>query len=156
MKGDLERCLAAGMDDYLTKPLDSPQLYAMVERMADPTPDAQEQKRAAPAISEQVLARVGGDHELLAEISRLFVEDAPVHLQRIRAAIDARDAGALRSAAHALKGAAGLFDANQVVEHAHILEEMGRSAALDGVEAVWRDFAVHLDHLLNTLRVLAA
>ena len=85
MKGDRERCLAAGMDEYLTKPLDPRQLCPLVEQMAAGRPPAARCQAPASGISLQVLARVGGDRELLAEISRLFVDDAPRHLERIRA-----------------------------------------------------------------------
>jgi DNA-binding NarL/FixJ family response regulator len=99
MKGDRERCLGAGMDEYLTKPLDSRLLYTLVEQCAGAP--AGTESAAPPAVSQRVLARVGGDHQLLAEISRLFVDDVPNHLARIRAAIDARDGDGLRRAATA-------------------------------------------------------
>jgi two-component system, sensor histidine kinase and response regulator len=156
LKGDRERCLAAGMDEYLTKPLDSSRLYAMVEEMVDrPSPTCQHEP-GRPAMSDQVLARVGGDHQLLAEISRLFVDDAPQHLQSIKTALDARDPESLRRAAHALKGAAANFDADQVVETARLLEEMGRTGDLTGHESAWGDVTRHLDGLLSTLRAFAA
>jgi CheY-like chemotaxis protein len=118
MKGDRERCLAAGMDDYITKPFDSRTLCHLIEAAAGavaPEPSAQ----PAPAdLPEAVLDRVGGDRALLGEMIRLFAEDAPQTADRIRAAIDARDSDALRRAAHALKGAAANFDAAGVVQAA--------------------------------------
>jgi len=159
MKGDKERCLAAGMDDYLTKPLDSKRLCETVERIAGayagapPTADA---VADAPAISDVVLARVGGDRELLAEISRLFLDDAPRHLERIRSALDARDGDALRRSAHGLKGAAANFDADGVVTAARTLEEMGIQEAFDGREDAWRTLAAETDRLLAFLRSVIA
>jgi signal transduction histidine kinase/CheY-like chemotaxis protein/HPt (histidine-containing phosphotransfer) domain-containing protein len=157
MKGDRERCLAAGMDEYLTKPLDPRQLCAVVERMADARPgDSVGPVVAVPDVPAQVLARVGGDRQLLAEISRLFVDDAPRHLERIRAAIDARDGEALRRAAHGLKGAAANFDAEGVVTAARMLEEIGRTATFDEHEAAWTALAFETNQLISILRTVSA
>ena len=154
MKGDRERCLAAGMDEYLTKPLDPRQLCQLVESLAGAPPRASD---GAPfmLVPEPVLARVGGDRELLAEISRLFVDDAPRHLERIRRALDARDGESLRRAAHGLKGAAANFDAEGVVNAARTLEEIGRTARFDNHEAAWRDLAAETDRLISILRTVA-
>jgi signal transduction histidine kinase/DNA-binding response OmpR family regulator/HPt (histidine-containing phosphotransfer) domain-containing protein len=155
MKGDRERCLAAGMDEYLTKPLDSRHLCTLVEHIAagrqpidmDPPP---------AEISDQVLARVGGDRQLLAEISRLFVDDAPRHLERIREALEQRDGESLRRAAHGLKGAAANFEAEGVVTAARTLEEIGRTAAFDGHEAAWRALTLETKRLVTTLARVAS
>ncbi len=158
MKGDRERCLAAGMDEYLTKPLDSRKLCAMVERLADgrSAPDTDREPAAAFELSDQVLARVEGDRELLAEISRLFVDDAPVHLERIRDALDTGDTDSLRRASHALKGAAANFEAAAVVEGARSLEEMGRQGDLSGGEVAWAALRLETDRLIETLRRIAS
>jgi CheY-like chemotaxis protein/HPt (histidine-containing phosphotransfer) domain-containing protein len=158
MKGDRERCLAAGMDEYLTKPLDPKQLCQVVEQIAAGRPPAAADQTPASAISTQVLARVGGDRELLAEISRLFVDDAPRHLDRIRHALDARDGEALRRAAHGLKGAAANFDAEGVVAAARTLEEIGRTQEFDAdprCEAAWRALAQETDQLITVLKTLS-
>jgi CheY-like chemotaxis protein/HPt (histidine-containing phosphotransfer) domain-containing protein len=155
MKGDRERCLDAGMDEYLTKPLDPRQLCLLVEQMAEPGEAAAATPIDAPSIPDDVLARVGGDRELLAEISRLFVDDAPRHLQRIRAALDAGDGESLRRAAHGLKGAAANFDAEGVVAAARDLEEIGRTEHFDQHEEVWRSLTLETNRLIVLLKTVA-
>jgi signal transduction histidine kinase/CheY-like chemotaxis protein len=158
MKGDRERCLAAGMDEYLTKPLDPKLLCVLVERVAAGRAAADVAYTPAIGVSLQVLARVGGDRELLAEISRLFVEDAPRHLERIRAALDARDGDALRRAAHGLKGAAANFDAEGVVSASRTLEEIGRTQPFDIdhlSEPAWRVLSHEIERLISVLKTLS-
>jgi signal transduction histidine kinase/CheY-like chemotaxis protein len=159
MKGDRERCLAAGMDEYLTKPLDPRQLCQLVEQIAAGRMPVPIHQSDASGVSLKVLARVGGDRELLAEISRLFVDDAPRHLERIRQAIDARDGDALLRAAHGLKGAAANFDADGVVSAARTLEEIGRAQQFDEdrlPETAWCALSQEIDRLIGVLKTLSA
>jgi len=156
MKGDRERCLEAGMDEYLTKPLDSRRLCTLVEQMAAGKPPVEPDLPPPSEISDHVLARVGGDRQLLAEISRLFVDDAPRHLEKIREAIEQRNGEALRRAAHGLKGAAANFEADGVVSAARTLEEIGRAAAFGRHEDAWRALTIETERLVSTLTRVAA
>ena len=142
------------MDEYLTKPLDPRQLCQIVEQMADGHFVGQVTRTAGVPL--EVLARVGGDRELLAEISRLFVDDAPRHLGRIRAALDVRDSEALGRAAHGLKGAAANFDAQGVVTAARALEEIGRTAEFGEADAAWLALTLETERLISMLRTVIA
>jgi signal transduction histidine kinase/CheY-like chemotaxis protein len=131
MKGDRERCLNAGMDDYLAKPIQACELFEVIVRVVPSRPAAAAVLDAAAA-SEQV----GGDRELLQELAQVFLEDYPNSLAGIRAAVAAGDCTGLQRAAHTLKGAVGLFGAPDAFAAALRLETMGREGVLEGaVEA---------------------
>jgi HPt (histidine-containing phosphotransfer) domain-containing protein len=135
MKGDAERCLEAGMDAYLAKPLQPRELAAAIEGVlagaASPSP-APEPPPATPAFVdlERLLERVGGDRKALVELVRIFRADSPKQVARIRKAIDEGDAPALRAAAHAVKGAVSNFAAPAAAETAQRLQKMGEEGRL--------------------------
>jgi CheY-like chemotaxis protein len=144
MKGDDDRCLAAGMDGYLAKPLQAAELVATIARLV---PDA--------AIDgARLLERVGGDTRALAEVARIFLADAPRRLREIRKAIDTGDARALRSATHTLKGAVSNFGARGAVEAAFELQKLGESADLDEAPAALERLEAELRAVRRELRLL--
>jgi signal transduction histidine kinase/DNA-binding response OmpR family regulator/HPt (histidine-containing phosphotransfer) domain-containing protein len=147
MTGDRDRCLRAGMDGYVSKPLDPRLLCAVVEQ-EEIAPSS-----GAPAFERaSALERLGGDPVLLSEIIQLFLEDCPIRVAAIRAAIDVRDADALCREAHALKGAAGNLSALSLFETAEILEQLGRDHRFDAADAACRRLADEAAHVLDTLR----
>ncbi len=111
MKGDRERCLAAGMDDYISKPLRAADLYNTVERLAADTPADRPAAltESADEIFDEATAieRVQGDVELLKELVDIFFKEYSHLMPEIRAAIAANDAAGVRRAAHTLKGRPG-------------------------------------------------
>jgi CheY-like chemotaxis protein/HPt (histidine-containing phosphotransfer) domain-containing protein len=136
VKGDEERCLQAGMDAYVPKPLRARELFSAMEAAlgrASPMPEAVPQE---PSIDEgRLLERVGGDRKALEELIGLFLEDAPRELTRIREAIDARDTRTLQTAAHSLKGAVSNFAASAATQTAGWLQQMAESEKLDEAAA---------------------
>jgi two-component system, sensor histidine kinase and response regulator len=147
MAGDRDRCLRAGMDGYVSKPLDPRLLYAVVEQ-EELTPSS-----GAPAFERAAaLERLGGDRALLSEVIQLFLEDCPIRVAAIRAAIDLRDAEGLCSEAHALKGAASNLSAVSLFETAEILEQLGRDGRFDAADAACRRLSDEAAHVLDTLR----
>jgi PAS domain S-box-containing protein len=146
MKGDRERYLEGGMDGYVSKPIRPEKLLAELARLVpgsvrrDPRPDASP-AAAIPAGSldrSALLDRVEGDMDLLGDIIGLFKEDSVRQLAAIREAIDKKDAGALRRAAHTLKGTCGSLGAPEAAATALELEKQGAAADLSQAQEVLR------------------
>ena len=115
LKGDRERCLAAGMDGYVTKPLRPQELYEALEGLplASVAGAAAAGSTSEPAVFDRdaALERMDGDVELLKELVGLFLDECPQRMAEIREALTRRDATKLRQAAHTLKGSVGNFGA---------------------------------------------
>jgi len=138
LQGDRDRCLAAGMDAYLAKPIDVEELISTVETRAgssrSPLPEAAAALAAAPlAVFDQgaALKHAGGDRRLLTDVVAIFRADYPGSLRQIEAAIKTNDAERLRFNAHALKGALATVGSAAGREAAFTLEEMGRAGEVD-------------------------
>jgi two-component system sensor histidine kinase/response regulator len=152
MSTDRERCLAAGMDGYLSKPIDPPMLFAVVEQDGDGG-DAQTAVAAPAAFDEAALRhRLSGDQTLMTDVIRVFLEDLPARLAAIHEAVASRDAEALRAAAHALKGSAANLSAVGLFEAAHVLERIGGESRMDAADAAWRQLSVEASNVVDVLR----
>ena len=126
MKGDRERCLAAGMDGYVSKPLRPQELFEVLEDLpaAAVAGPAAAGSTSEPAVFDRAAAldRVDGDVELMKELAGLFLDECPQRMAEIREAIIRRDATKLQQAAHTLKGSVGNFGAAEAIEAARRLE----------------------------------
>jgi len=154
LNGDRERCLAAGMDGYLPKPIEPEMLYAVVEQtIADARPQTPAPRFDETVIDEAALRhRVAGDEDLLATVVRMFLDDCPVRLAAIRSAVQRRDPEAVRTTAHALKGAAGNLGAVGLFEAASTLERLAAESRMDAAEAAWRRLSAESVNVIDALR----
>ena len=153
MAGDLERCLAAGMDEYVSKPIRAEALISHVERFAMPTDSSS--SGPAPAFNlDEALQQVDGDRDLLAEIAAIFLSDAPAMMADVAAAVAAGDPAAVSRTAHQLKGSILAFGAAAAAAAAFSLEQSGRAGDLTMARAEVELLGAEIDRLREGLESL--
>jgi len=137
VEGDREKCLAAGMDDYLSKPFSIDELELLLRRWlpAVPTMEPGEPHIDAKVI-ESMLVLGGGGRELLCKLIDLFLQDAPQRLAAIDDAMARRDAKGVAKAAHAFKSSSANLGAAALSELCKRLERECHDGSLGEAEAI--------------------
>jgi two-component system, sensor histidine kinase and response regulator len=160
MKGDRERCLAAGMDGYLSKPIRPQELdevldsYVTRERVDHSVEKPSDPLQASVCI-EELLERVDGDRAFILELLELFRADYPAQIQTAQEAVSKGDAVTLERVGHALKGALGYLAAPIALKLASELESMGRSADITFAGARLQELEEELPRMIEILEVLS-
>ncbi|HYE93039.1 MAG TPA: response regulator [Terriglobales bacterium] len=155
LKGDRERCLAAGMDDYVPKPLDARALFQAVERAATghravAPGQASETPLPGPDLAT-LLDRFAGDRDLVSVVVEAFLTESPTLVREMSEALGTRNGDLLRRAAHRLKGSVGHFSA-PAHALAQEIETLGRVGAVDAARAPYAALAAELARIEPTLR----
>jgi CheY-like chemotaxis protein len=156
MKGDRERCLDCGMDGYVSKPIRSDELYAAIQALVEPNGEREPAVPTSPPLLELVdwqsaLNYVGGDEELLRELTQTFVSECPRWLKALDAALSRNDAAGVSAAAHPFKNSLSVLGAKSAADFAFRLEKMGRGNDLTGSAEVRKTLQAELDELLPAL-----
>ena len=174
MKGDRERCLEAGMDDYVTKPIDGEVLRAAIEKWTKDIlrPNRQNESgnsasspqtlvnapspAALPAVVPADLSRLQqlaeGDKAIVERLINLFLEDANQHGKLLRDAVEKRDAKRVESEAHRIKGGASQVGAEALRGLAAELEGLGRTSELDAADRILAAFEDEYHRVSGFLR----
>jgi CheY-like chemotaxis protein len=164
MKGDKDRCLEAGMDNYVSKPIRRKELSAVIEaiiqKFLDPGEAADGTKGQGETAMNDLFDKAGlleeydGDLEYISRMLQMFDSDIRERMARLQQAVAAGDCDAIMREAHAVKGGAGTFFAAAAFETAHQLETMGRNKQCQGAKATLEILQKNLHQLRGALEAL--
>jgi CheY-like chemotaxis protein len=167
MKGAEQQCRDAGMDDYLTKPLDRARLGETIDRclaQSSPGSNPVESIRrspdmpvdsAAPVDWEQFMTTMDGDQEIAQELVRLFIDSGDAALRDISAALGRGDLAAVGCAAHAFKGSSATMRAQSASAAAAQLEAAARAGATDRISQLEEQLRREAGRAMDYLRARA-
>jgi len=159
MPGDREKCIAAGMDSYVSKPVELEDIRSVLIAVAGAS--RPEQDDPSPIIDrrriDQLLELQDENNPTPAsDIAQLFINDSPKHLQHIGDALDHHSAEELVSAAHRFLSSIENLGAQRMRKHCMELERLGREGKLEGTHAILdslrREFDIARQHLLSMVQ----
>ena len=173
LQGDREACLAAGMDDYLSKPFSQQEIAAVIGRwmalpLAATVHHDDEPPRLPPAsvevIQRDVINRVALDKiralsrdrgdALVQKVIAAYVDDTPQQLRTLRSAIDGLDTGNVRRIAHTLKSASANVGAEALAALCKELEHLGRADTTEGADAILTDMEQEFQAVRHSLTAI--
>ena len=160
MKEDEERCLAAGMDSYVSKPLRMLDLISKVERYSFSGKNAVDAKKEEKSIEQiihtkqQLIESIDGDEELLKTVAKLCIENLPGLLQQVNESVKSSNFKQLEYAAHTVKGSANQFGASRAANVAYQLEQKGRNKDFTGAETLSALLEKEIDLMIRELQKL--
>lgn len=164
MKGDRERCKSAGMDGYVSKPINADELYTAIDDLVpiprrSSTSETGTLGRRKSDYShwgidwQEALRSTGGDAALMREIIDVFLEESPRMLAEVHRSLAEHDPIRLRRAAHTLKGSCGYFAAHHAQELAEILEHHSSAGDFQKAQATLESLQNELNRIEPALRV---
>jgi CheY-like chemotaxis protein len=173
LQGDREACLAAGMDDYLSKPFTQAELAGVIGRwIALPLAASVHHDEAVPTLPVEAreviqrdvinakaleniraLSQQGGD-ALVQKVIRAYVGDVPQHLRTLRQAVGGQDADTVRRVAHSLKSASANVGAETLARLCKDLEQMGRNASVSGAATLLTDMEEEFQTVRQSLNAM--
>jgi len=164
MTGDRDRCIEAGMDDYVTKPIDPDVFRSVMDRWADTVDVAKKgglMKRTAkdapmggpsPADLTRIRELVEGDKSVERQLVDLFIKDTSEHTRLLEEALEEKRKDRIEHEAHRMKSACVQVGADTLADLALRLERMGRNGSLDGASQLFSDFQHELGRVSDYLK----
>jgi two-component system sensor histidine kinase/response regulator len=155
-EGDRERCLAAGMDDYVSKPISTVKLFKAIEALLPAEKSAETgngQKGPLPE-KDKLVKSFENDRGLFKELVGIFVNDYPQMLNTLRTSLKALDAKTFSRTAHSLKGMLRNFQAEAAADTAFDLEKRGKQGELDGTDRIIENLTGQIDEVAQKLKQL--
>jgi CheY-like chemotaxis protein/HPt (histidine-containing phosphotransfer) domain-containing protein len=161
MKGDRERCLAAGMDGYVTKPLEVANLLRTIDSLV-PAPTRASVPDGSPAADpveepidrDMLMCQVEGDLDLMREIVELFLDQTPGLMREMRTSLSRGDPATLATAAHTLKGSAGNIGAHPAYMLVAEVELAAKRGDLQAASGALKELEAEVDRLQFALEAL--
>jgi len=147
MKGDREKCLEAGMDDYVSKPMKAEELYKAIGRLMHGNKPSESPKQEFSVDLSRAIEAVDGDKELLKTLVDDFLEDYPRKLGELEDLITKNDSDQVEKKAHSFKGSVGNFGVKKAYELAYELETLGKESRLDGAEDVLKQLEEQMSRI---------
>ena len=152
MKGDQDRCLDAGFDGYLSKPIRSAELEKAILDLASARQEAERVACGDGGFDRSfALEQVGGSERLLDELIELFLDRAPDQLKRVQAGIDQADSQSTARSAHLLNGTLSQFLGSETLAPLHELERLGKAGRIDEASKQFLVVKRLADDLLNAM-----
>jgi len=160
-----QRCLEAGMDDFVSKPIDPQRFHDLLEGLVDRRPRASGSVPDGPTEdsatttatgattfdADHLMERLGGDLTLLEEIVALFEEQRPRLMERLRGAVEERDVSEARSVSHLLKGMIANFGAERARLAARAIERAAMNGDMERTPALLNELERQLEDLDEAL-----
>jgi HPt (histidine-containing phosphotransfer) domain-containing protein len=162
LPGDRENCLAAGMDDYLTKPLVVKKITDCLDKwlakpvkgegkMMQPKPEEANTSQQSGSNKKELLERIGGNEQAADMIIEVAIKTLPAEIEKLKNALEAADPEQIGKCAHSIKGMAGNMSCDLLHHSAAELDKIAKAHRLDDIPEQAKDVLAKADAVLKAI-----